>query len=58
MKQKVAPYLKALQERRIIALNAGMSTLRLLPPLVITYEQLDHVVEVLAEVIASEQPDE
>jgi acetylornithine/LysW-gamma-L-lysine aminotransferase len=58
MKQKVAPYLKALQERRIIALNAGMSTLRLLPPLVITYEQLDHVVDVLAEVIASEQPDE
>ena len=58
MKQKVAPYLKALQERRIIALNAGMSTLRLLPPLVITYEQIDHLMEVLTEVIASEQPDE
>ncbi len=58
MKQKVAPYLKALQEKRIIALNAGMSTLRLLPPLVITYEQIDHLVEVLTEVIASEQPDE
>ncbi|HSK88450.1 MAG TPA: acetylornithine/succinylornithine family transaminase [Anaerolineales bacterium] len=58
MKQKVAPYLKALQERRIIALNAGMSTLRLLPPLVITYEQIDHVVDVLAEVVASEPADE
>ncbi len=58
MKQKVAPYLKALQEKRIIALNAGMSTLRLLPPLVITYEQIDHLVNVLTEVIASEQPDE
>ncbi len=58
MKQKVAPYLKALQERRIIALNAGMSVIRLLPPLVITYEQIDHLMDVLTEVIASEQPDE
>jgi len=58
MKQKVAPYLKALQERRIIALNSGMTVIRLLPPLVISYEQIDHVVNMLAEVIASEQPDE
>lgn len=58
LKQKVAPYLKALQEKRIIALNAGMSVIRLLPPLVITYEQIDHVVEALTEVLASEQPDE
>ncbi|HET9914619.1 MAG TPA: acetylornithine/succinylornithine family transaminase [Anaerolineales bacterium] len=58
MKQKVAPYLKALQERRIIALNAGMTVIRLLPPLVISYEQLDRVAAALAEVIASEQPDE
>jgi acetylornithine/LysW-gamma-L-lysine aminotransferase len=58
MKQKVAPYLKTLQDKRIIAVNAGMSVIRLLPPLVITYEQIDHLVDVLTEVIASEQPDE
>jgi acetylornithine/LysW-gamma-L-lysine aminotransferase len=58
MKQKVAPYLKALQEKRIIALNAGMTVIRLLPPLVISYEQLDHLVEVLTEVLATEQKDE
>ena len=51
MKQKVAPYIKALQERRIIALNAGMTVIRLLPPLVISYEQIDHLVEVLTEVL-------
>ena len=51
MKQKVAPYLKALQERHVIALNAGMTVLRLLPPLVITYEQLDHLVATLTEVL-------
>ena len=54
MKQKVAGYLKALQEKRIIALNAGMTVIRLLPPLVITYEQIDHLVEVLTEVLTSE----
>jgi acetylornithine/LysW-gamma-L-lysine aminotransferase len=54
MKQKVAPYIKALQERKIIALNAGMTVIRLLPPLVITYEQIDTVVAALAEVLAVE----
>ncbi|TLN07063.1 aminotransferase class III-fold pyridoxal phosphate-dependent enzyme, partial [bacterium] len=51
-KQKVAPYLKALQDRHIIALNAGMTVIRLLPPLVIGEEQLDRVVAALAEVLA------
>lgn len=51
MKHKAAPYLKALQERRIIALNAGMTVIRLLPPLVITYEQLDWLADALAEVL-------
>ena len=51
LKQKVAPYLQALQDRRIIALNAGLTTIRLLPPLVITREQLDRVVAALTEVL-------
>jgi acetylornithine/LysW-gamma-L-lysine aminotransferase len=58
MKQKVAPYLKTLQEKKIIALNAGMTVIRLLPPLVISYEQLDQLVEALADVLTSEQNDE
>jgi len=51
LKQKVAPYLQALQERHILALNAGLVTIRLLPPLVITREQLDRVVAALKEVL-------
>lgn len=54
LKQKVAPYLKAMQDHNIIVLNAGMTVLRLLPPLVITYEQMDRVVEALAEVLAAD----
>jgi LysW-gamma-L-lysine/LysW-L-ornithine aminotransferase len=51
MKQKVAPYIKVLQEKNIIALNAGMTVIRLLPPLVISYQQIDHLVDVLSEVL-------
>ncbi|MCI0551654.1 MAG: aspartate aminotransferase family protein [Anaerolineae bacterium] len=54
LKQKVAPYIKALQDKRIIALNAGMTVIRLLPPLVISYAQIDHLVDVLTEVLAVE----
>lgn len=52
LKHKVAPYLRALQEKRIIALNAGLTVIRLLPPLVITYEQIDMLVNALTEVLA------
>jgi len=54
MKQKVTPYLKALQEKKVIVLNAGMTVIRLLPPLVITYEQIDHLVDVLTEVLVTD----
>ena len=54
LKEKVAPYLKTLQEKKIIALNAGMTVIRLLPPLVISYQQLDQLVDVLTEVLVTE----
>jgi acetylornithine/LysW-gamma-L-lysine aminotransferase len=58
MKQKVAPYIRILQEKRVIALNAGMTVIRLLPPLVISYEQIDQLVDALTEALAVEQKDE
>ena len=54
LKQKVAPYLKALQERNVLALNAGMTVIRLLPPLVISYEQIYRLVNALEEVLTSD----
>jgi LysW-gamma-L-lysine/LysW-L-ornithine aminotransferase len=57
LKHKVAPYLKALQENRIIALNAGMTVIRLLPPLVITYEQIDTLVNAMRQVLAMDLAD-
>lgn len=54
LKQKVAPYVKSLQDKKVIALNAGMTVIRLLPPLVISYEQIDHLLDVLTEVLAAD----
>lgn len=51
MKQKVTGYIKALQAKKVIALNAGLTVIRLLPPLVITYKQIDQLVEALTEVL-------
>jgi len=51
IKQKVAPYLQALMRNGILALPAGLTVIRLLPPLVITREQIDMVVVALAEVL-------
>jgi acetylornithine/LysW-gamma-L-lysine aminotransferase len=52
VKQKATPYLNSLVERRIIALPAGLTVIRLLPPLVISCEQLDRVVAALEEILA------
>jgi len=52
IKQKVTPYMQALLERRVVALPAGLTVIRLLPPLVITREQIDQAVDALAEVLA------
>lgn len=51
LKQKVAPYLRALQEHGVLALNAGMNVIRLLPPLVITEAQIGRVVAAMKAVL-------
>ena len=51
LKKKVAPYLQGMADRGVIALPAGLSVVRLLPPLVITEEQIERVLEVMAEVL-------
>jgi acetylornithine/LysW-gamma-L-lysine aminotransferase len=42
----------ALLERGVLALPAGPNVLRLLPPLVIAEDDLWHVADVLADVLA------
>ncbi|MBM4170880.1 MAG: acetylornithine/succinylornithine family transaminase [Ignavibacteria bacterium] len=51
LKDKSQPVIIELLEKGIVSLPAGTTVLRLLPPLVISYEDLDEVLKVLYEVL-------
>jgi len=51
LKVKVQPFLVELMEQGILAMPAGKTVLRLLPPAVISYKELDEVVRVLREIL-------
>ncbi|NJK80276.1 MAG: aminotransferase class III-fold pyridoxal phosphate-dependent enzyme, partial [Chloroflexaceae bacterium] len=54
LKERVQPFLVQLMEAHaVLALPAGPTVLRLLPPLVIEYEQLDRVIAAVAAVLSS-----
>ena len=52
LKEKAGPYVRKLMDKKIIGLLAGATVIRLLPPLVITREEIDTVVKSLGEVLA------
>jgi acetylornithine/LysW-gamma-L-lysine aminotransferase len=54
LRGRSAPYLAALAGRGVLALSAGASVLRFLPPLVITRDDLDQVVQNVAEVLEAQ----
>ena len=47
LKKKAGPYVQKLMEKGVIVLLAGATVIRLLPPLVITRDEIDTVVEAL-----------
>ncbi len=51
LKEKAGPYVQKLMEKGVIVLLAGATVIRLLPPLVITREEIDTVVEALKETL-------
>lgn len=51
LKQKVTPYLQALMAEGVLALPAGLTVMRFLPPLVIEKQDLEKVVEAVKKVL-------
>ena len=51
LRGRVTPVLRALQEQGVLALPAGLNTLRLLPPLIISRDELRLVIDAIAEVL-------
>jgi LysW-gamma-L-lysine/LysW-L-ornithine aminotransferase len=52
LSQKSRPYIDTLQDRGLLALPAGPTVVRLLPPLNISYEDLDQAISTVGEVLA------
>ena len=52
LKEKAGPYVQQLLERGVIVLLAGATVIRLLPPLVITREEIDTVVNAFKDILA------
>ncbi|MHA2029060.1 MAG: aspartate aminotransferase family protein [Candidatus Kariarchaeaceae archaeon] len=50
-KQKVGKYILELQDNGLLVNTAGSNVIRLLPPLVISYEELDMVIEKLSSIL-------
>jgi acetylornithine/LysW-gamma-L-lysine aminotransferase len=51
LKEKVGPYVQRLMEKGVIALLAGATVIRFLPPLVISRKEIDTVVAALKEIL-------
>ena len=51
LKQKVTPYLQALMAKGVLALPAGLTVMRFLPPLVISQDDLARAAEVVEAVL-------
>lgn len=51
LKQKVTPYLQALMERGVLALPAGLTVMRFLPPLVISQAELAQAADAVEAVL-------
>jgi acetylornithine/LysW-gamma-L-lysine aminotransferase len=51
LRTRSQPYLEALIEKGVLALPAGSTVIRLLPPLVIGTDELDVVVAAISDVL-------
>jgi acetylornithine/LysW-gamma-L-lysine aminotransferase len=52
LKENAGPTIKALQDQGVLTLGAGPTVVRYLPPLVITADQVDRVIEATQQVLA------
>jgi LysW-gamma-L-lysine/LysW-L-ornithine aminotransferase len=55
LKERAMPHVEALMARGILALTAGTTVLRLVPPLVISRQEIDEVVAVVKEILTDKK---
>jgi acetylornithine/LysW-gamma-L-lysine aminotransferase len=53
LREKVKPYIQELMKEGVLVLPAGQTVLRLLPPLIIDYEEITFVIEKIEKVLSN-----
>lgn len=53
LREKVKPYIQELMKEGVLVLPAGQTVLRLLPPLIIDYEEINFVIEKIEKVLSN-----
>ena len=48
---EVAPFITALRKNGLIVLSAGPNVIRLLPPLTVTYEEMEKALQIIGKTI-------
>ncbi|RKJ09446.1 aminotransferase class III-fold pyridoxal phosphate-dependent enzyme, partial [Butyricicoccus sp. 1XD8-22] len=48
---EVAPYITKLEEEGLLVCGAGPNVIRLLPPLTVTFDEIDQAISILKKVI-------
>jgi LysW-gamma-L-lysine/LysW-L-ornithine aminotransferase len=51
LKERVYSFINELMDKGVLVMSSGSTVLRLLPPLVITYDEIDKVIQILSEVL-------
>src|SRR5699024_12706279 len=53
--EEVAPFIKTLLNKGVLVLSAGTHVLRLLPPLIVTYEEIDKIVKMIKHALSGDE---
>jgi len=53
--EEILPYIQQAEEAGLLLVQAGSNVIRLLPPLTVTYEEIDKAVEIISTILHSEQ---
>src|SRR5699024_8703247 len=53
--EEVAPFIKKLLNKGVLVLSAGTHVLRLLPPLIVTYEEIDKIVKMIKHALSGDE---
>ena len=53
--EEILPFIQQAEQAGLLLVQAGANVIRLLPPLTVTYEEIDQAVEILTAILLAEK---